>query len=114
MFVRWKRRKMICFYGEYQKSAILVESYRNENGLPRQRYIKALGGIIEGREHMEGHQIGFWEKNDQALSELELSDDDREKIMNALLAVCERPDMEKVYALRAEMRAMTESIRGKL
>ena len=109
MFVRWKQRKQTRGYqkGQNSRYAVLVESYRDEQGRPRQRYIKHLGTITEGYETVGGHPIGFWKTADAALDTLDLTPQEREGIEAGLLAVVPRPDWVKI---REELQAIEQRL----
>lgn len=108
MFVRWKRKRRKDTYHlepvdpgihvsyrrqipdeQWLLSAVLVESYRNTNGQPRQRTIKYLGSIRERwLDLSEGastaNRSHFWRDVDLSLSELHLSDIERIQITTAI------------------------------
>jgi hypothetical protein len=63
MFVRWKRKRRKETWDRegssppYTLSAVLVES-RRVDGRPRQRFVKRLGSLWEGR--IDGPDRGWW------------------------------------------------------
>ena len=89
MFVRWKRRRRCSGHwaGRVRMSAILVESYRDADGKPRQRHIKYLASLFESQEKKPYHRQVFWETASRNLDELDLPEADRAKIEEALAAV---------------------------
>ena len=71
MFVRWQKRQRVKRQWDDRGdtfTAVLVESYRDAEGRPRQRHIAYLGSI---REHTSpGRVLDFWNHADTTLKRL--------------------------------------------
>lgn len=98
MFVRWKKRqrkrKWWDLEEKYSLYAYLIESYRDESGQPRQRYLTYLGSIRADQELTSWIVAVFWKTANTRLDKLELSGDQRIKIESKLEEIVPRPSDE--------------------
>lgn len=91
MFIRWKRKahkpkkdyQNGGYITHYLLYAQLLESYR-EDGKPRQRVIKHLGGFKEHLRELAHIRLYFWQDASKKLDELSLDGLEREKIEQQL------------------------------
>jgi hypothetical protein len=94
MFVRWKNRTLAKRHGavpaERSLYAVVVKNQRVE-GRTKQKVVKYLAHISERCLMDPQHQANFWQRADQALSEIEMTPEQRIEIEEKLLAVVARP-----------------------
>jgi hypothetical protein len=107
MFVRWKRRRLAK--GRYEgdewvrdhvRYAVLVMSRRTARG-PRLRHVAHLGSIRERYMETPTHRGAFWEAVDRNLAEVEMSAEERARVVAGLEAAVPRATEEEVRAFGA-------------
>jgi len=97
MFVRWRKRKRTTGAGgpRVVYYAYLVESYRDEEGKPRQRHIGYLGHYAE-RGSERSSAVVFWGNCLANLAKLELSEDERAAAEKSVAKRIPRPTSDEV------------------
>ena len=75
------------------------------DGRPRQRVVRYLGAIREGRLVYPLSTDRFWRDVDAALAEVQLDDEQRDAIEAGLAATVPRPDPAVVEQKRLELNA---------
>jgi len=139
MFVRWKRkRRKDAYHGKQQHveglrytvpvyepetliTAVLVESYRNDAGQPRQRTVKYLASIRERMlqpDEQAGilHRGRFWVAVTAALDGLALDTAARHRVTATIARTVPHPDRDHLQAAQhqheQEMARLTAMIRA--
>ena len=112
MYVRWNKRKRTKAGWNKKEglylSAVLVEGYR-EGDKTRQKIIKYLGSIGEERIIRVWRRRDFWETVEKNLSLVEMSDDERLKIIAHIEKAVPRPTASDIEAdHQNNLRAMKE------
>lgn len=96
MFVRWRKRvgtKTNRLDGPRQRvtwSAMLLQCLW-KNRKPRQRCVRYLGSISESRRLHQETQTEFWTKAGSDLDELDLSNEERQRVEIKLAEIVPRP-----------------------
>src|SRR4051812_29634479 len=85
MFVRWKTRPNRS--QPASREAVLVTSYRNAEGKPRQKQIDYLGRIGGYRSDTEDERALFWGRARWVLDQQEMSEAERSRAVAALTSV---------------------------
>lgn len=110
MFVRWKNRTLAKRHGavpaERSLYAVVVKNQRIE-GRTKQKVVKYLAHISERCLMDPQHQANFWQRADQALSEIEMAPEQRAEIEEKLRVVVARPPQNIVAAIPFDPTATT-------
>lgn len=110
MFVRWKNRTLAKRHGavpaERSLYAVVVKNQRIE-GRTKQKVVKYLAHISERCLMDPQHQANFWQRADQALSEIEMTPEQRTEIEEKLRVVVARPPQNIVTAIPFDPTATT-------
>ncbi len=117
MFIRWKRSKLRLSRHDFKRNeqgkiepvrcyslrCELVESYRNEEGKPRQRTKKYLASIHENHLGNAIKRNTFWYAVDLRLGRLELAPDEEAKLRGMLERRVPRPPAETMKAVQESL-----------